>query len=313
MTMSLLRRSSCSPILHQRTNLARIYGARCYKLTTMKSALVLLSVSLFAAPGPHWVATWAASPSPQLSENDMRAQHLVFSNQTLREIVHLSLGGQAFRLRVSNVFGKENVTLSGVHVAVAGKDSTIEVRTDHPVTFNGQTSVSVPANAIISSDPVQIAVKDDSNLAISILVSGATGAGIHYAASQTSYIGAGDQLTSASISDPQTIGSWVFLAGVDVQASAQTTTIVTFGDSITDGAASTVNANHRWPNYLYSRLLANKGGGTLAVVDEGIGGNRILHDAQGQIRFGVNALARFDRDVFGPTGRQVCCVARRDQ
>jgi hypothetical protein len=119
----------------------------------------------------------------------MRAQHLVFSNQTSREIVHLSLGGQTFRLRVSNVFGKENVTLTGVHVAVAGKGSAIEVGTDHPVTFNSKTSVSVPANAIVSSDPVQIAVKNDSNLATSILIPGANGAGLHYAAPQTSYIG----------------------------------------------------------------------------------------------------------------------------
>jgi len=233
----------------------------------------------------------------------MRAAHFEFANQTLREIVHVSLGGKSVRVRVSNVFGKESVTLGGVHVAVAGKDTAIEAGTDHALTFNGKPSVTIPANAIVFSDPVSLDVKADSNLAISIFVPGtAMGAGIHYSAEQTSYIGAGDQIGAATIADPQSIGSWVFLAGVDVEAPAKAGAIVAFGDSITDGARSTLNANHRWPNYLATRLLARTGGGGLAVVDAGIGGNRILHDAQGQIRFGVNALARFDRDVLGEPG-----------
>ncbi len=271
----------------------------------MKLALAFLSTSLVAvaAAAPHWVATWTASPSPQETETEMRAAHFEFANQTLREIVHVSLGGKSVRVRVSNVFGKESVTLGGVHVAVADKDAAIEAGTDHALTFNGRASVMIPANAILFSDPVSLELKADSNLAISVFVPGTPmGAGIHYSAEQTSYVGAGDQMGAPSIADPQSIGSWVFLAGVDVEAPAKAGAIVAFGDSITDGARSTLNANHRWPNYLATRLLARKGRGGLAVVDAGIGGNRILHDAQAQIRFGVNAVARFDRDVLEQPG-----------
>src|SRR6185503_5030711 len=98
----------------------------------------------------------------------------------------------------------------------------------------------------------------------------------------------------ASFDNPATITSWVFLTGVDVQAPAGTGSIIAFGDSITDGARSTVDANHRWPDTLAARLLARKAAPQLAVIDMGIGGNRILHDgaAAGRPQFGINALAR---------------------
>ncbi len=221
----------------------------------------------------------------------MQKAHFDFSNQTLREIVHVSLGGHKVRVHVSNVFGKESVTLGGVRVA------------DRPLTFNGKASVTIPANAIVTSDPVELEVKPDTDLAISIFVPGpALAAGIHYSAEQTSYIGAGDQLAAASLTDPEKIESWIYLASVDVEAPAKDNAIVAFGDSITDGYASTTDANHRWPNYLAARLLAQKRFAGHAVVDAGIGGNRILHDAQGEIQFGVNALARFDRDALDLSG-----------
>ena len=299
----LLSRNSA---FHGRTGDIDAFAARGCNLTTMKLALAFLSASLLssAAATPHWVATWAASPSPQpQTEAETRAAHFEFANQTLREIVHISLGGKTVRLRVSNVFGKENLTLAGVHVAVAGKESAIEPGTDQGLTFNGRASVTIPANAVVFSDPLAFEAKADSNLAITLFVPGsALGAGIHYSAEQTSYIGAGDQLAADKIANPQTIESWLFLAGLDVQAPAKAAAIVTFGDSITDGARSTLNANHRWPNYLATRLLDRKGHNRMAVVDAGIGGNRILHDAQGAIRFGVNALARFDRDVLSEPG-----------
>jgi len=147
-----------------------------------------------------------------------------------------------------------------------------------------------------------LVIPADGDLAISIYLPQAVlGGGIHYAAEQTSFIGPGNQVSAGSISAPQTVTSWIFLAGVDVEASSKAGAIVTFGDSITDGARSTLDANHRWSNFFAARLLAHNGP-ELAVVDAGIGGNRILHDAQGNIRFGVNALARFDRDVLEQPG-----------
>jgi lysophospholipase L1-like esterase len=126
------------------------------------------------------------------------------------------------------------------------------------------------------------------------------GAGIHYAAQQRNYIVRGDQTAAATLNDPATITSWVFLAGVDVLAPETAAAVVAFGDSITDGAVSTVDANHRWPDTLAARL--REAGKKIAVMDAGIGGNRILHDAKSNVSFGVNALARYDRDVLAQPG-----------
>jgi lysophospholipase L1-like esterase len=139
-------------------------------------------------------------------------------------------------------------------------------------------------------------------LAISIYIPhSALGGGIHYSAEQTSYIGSGNQVSAHAISEPQPTTSWIFLEGVDMETPYAAATLVTFGDSITDGARSTPDTNRRWPNILATRLLARKGN-EIGIVDAGIGGNRILHDAQTNIGFGVNALARFDRDALGQPG-----------
>ncbi len=141
------------------------------------------------------------------------------------------------------------------------------------------------------------------DLAISVFLPKRTpGAGTHYAAQQTSYIGPGDLTGATSFPEGATITSWVFLAGVDVLAPESASAVVAFGDSITDGARSTIDANRRWPDFLAARLLARRGGRKIGVLDAGIGGNRILHDASGNVRFGVSALARFDRDVLAQPG-----------
>jgi lysophospholipase L1-like esterase len=260
----------------------------------------LLAFTLSAA-STHWVATWGASPSPQMAdEKQMATAKLVYANQTLREIVHTSIGGDMFRIRLSNAYGKAQVDIGGVHIALRSKESEIAAGTDHAVTFSGRATVSIPANALVLSDPIKLAAADAADLAVSIFLPEATtGGGIHYSASQTNYIGAGDQTSVAAITEPTKIASWVFLAGVDVMASAATESIVTFGDSITDGARSTTDTNHRWPDIFATRLKGHHRG----LLNAGIGGNRILHDAlPNNIRFGENALARFDRDVLSQAG-----------
>jgi len=263
---------------------------------------LLLALFALSSSAPHWVATWGTSPAPQLADDQMRSAHLEFSDQTLREVVHTSIGGGAVRVRLSNVFGKQGVEIGTVHLAVRGKNAEIAPGTDRALTFSGRPSVTIPPNAMILSDPVKLAVQPNSDLAVSIyLPNRALGGGVHYAAEQTSYIGQGDQAGSPAISQPQTVTSWIWLAGVDVQAAESAGAVVAFGDSITDGARSTLDANHRWPDILAARLRARKGR-ELSVVDAGIGGNRILHDAQSNVRFGINALARFDRDVLEQPG-----------
>ena len=134
------------------------------------------------------------------------------------------------------------------------------------------------------------------------------GAGIHYAAQQTAYIGRGDLTGSDSIPGAKTLTSWVFLNDLDVTASGGASTLIAFGDSITDGAHSTSDANHRWPNFLAERLRDERKHTSIGILDAGIGGNRILHDASRNVRFGVNALARFDRDVLAQPGAKYVIV-----
>lgn len=228
----------------------------------------------------------------------MRAAHLVFDNQTLREIVHTSIGGSAVRVRLSNAYSHTPVDIGGVQIAIRAKDSAIAPGTGKTLTFGGRPTVQIPADALVLSDPFTVNAPGAADLAISIYIPGqAEGAGVHYAAQQTSYVAPGNQISAASLNDPVSITSWAFLSSVEVATPNSASTLVAFGDSITDGSRSTPDSNHRWPDILAARLRA-RGGPPVGVLDAGIGGNRILHDAATNVRFGVNALARFDRDVL---------------
>jgi lysophospholipase L1-like esterase len=258
----------------------------------------------------RWVGTWGASPSPQpASQRQAQALYFNFNNQTVREIIHTSAGGDRVRVRLSNAYGPHTVRIGAVHIALHGAGASIVPGSDRVVMFGGRGSVSIPPNAPLLSDPVSMHVPANADLDISIYLPEATeAAGIHYGAQQTNYIGTGDLTGALEIKEPQILESWVFLTEVDVSAPADAQTIVAFGDSITDGARSTVNANRRWPNFLAERLLAQHGRRELAVVDEGIGGNRILHDASGNVAFGTNALSRFGRDALLVAGAKYVIV-----
>lgn len=279
----------------------------------MKRLVTFLALAAFGNPflfaaqmdrgqTSQWVVTWGASPAPQDPNADNRRKaKLEFSAQTVREIVHTSIGSDTVRVRLSNAFGKAPVTVGSAHIALSGEGSSIVSDSDHELTFGGRSGVAIPPNALVLSDPVKMAVPPSSNLAISLFLPEAVmAAGIHYSAEQTSYIASGNQTASANLSAPETLTSWVFLTGVDVTEPATASTLVAFGDSITDGAQSQINANHRWPNLLSDRLLQKSA--QIGVLDAGIGGNRILHDAATNVGFGVNALARFDRDALAQPG-----------
>ena len=264
----------------------------------------MVSGDAIAADSMHWVATWGASPAPQLADDgQMREAKLELQNQTLREIVHTSIGGATLRVRLSNAFAKQEVYVGAAHLALRAKGAGIIPSSDRVLTFSGRPTVAIPANALVLSDPVKLDAPAAADLAISVFIPKKTlGAGIHYSSEQTSYIGSGDLTAAASMEKADTITSWVFLTAVEVEAPASASTVVAFGDSITDGARSTVDANHRWPDTLSARLLAQHGSRKIGVIDAGIGGNRILHDASSNVRFGVSALARFDRDVLAQAG-----------
>ena len=250
--------------------------------------------------GARWVGTWTASP--QAPEPPIvLATPAQFDNQTIRQIVHISIGGSRMRVRLSNEFGRTPLVVGSAHIArqMAGNGATIMPGTDRTLTFGGRAGVTIPAGAPVLSDPVDLDAPALSNLAISIHLPKPTPAStFHSLGVQTTYVSSqGDFTAAGTLPTASTTTSWFFLSGVSVATRRMPAAIVALGDSITDGFASTVDANRRWPNLLAARLQARPGLRNVAVMDHGISGNRTLHDL-----IGPNALARFDRDVLVAPG-----------
>jgi lysophospholipase L1-like esterase len=263
----------------------------------------LFSHSLFAQEklaGQHWVVTWAAAPQPPRvppppgSQPDGSLDH-----RTLRMIVHTSIGGRQVRVQLSNAFGTTALTIGAAHIAIRSKESEILPGSDRIFLFNGKPSVTIPPGALMVSDPVSLGVPPLGDLAVSIYVpSEVTEPTTHFLGLHTSYISKeGDFTGQAALAEASTSLGLYWLSSVDVLAPASTQAIATLGDSITDGTRSTPDANRSWPSMLAQRLLSRAAAANIAVANEGIAGNRILHDT-----VGPGALARFDRDVLGLSG-----------
>jgi lysophospholipase L1-like esterase len=251
-----------------------------------------------AQSASFWVGSWAASqqvPEPQnaLAPDDLR-------DATLRQIVHLSAGGPTLRIHLSNAFGTAPLHLNSVHVArpLSSSTSTIDPPTDRALAFHGQPDVTVPAGAEYLSDPLDLPVEPNSDLAISIHFENPperqTG---HPGSRATSYVAHGDVLSAASLPNAKKVEHWYQLSAVDVVAPFDAASIVALGDSITDGHGATTNGNDRWTDVLARRLQADGAYRNFGVLNQGIGGNHLLTDG-----LGPNALARFDRDVLAQTG-----------
>jgi lysophospholipase L1-like esterase len=288
------------------------FPLRCLMLLT------LTATAYAAAPPDHWVGTWAASP---VAANNIRRvpdgtaptpdptstsvptiapnQNYGATDMTLREIVHVSLGGPLIRVILTNEFGTDPLTIGAAHVAISQGGSGINLASAGGLTFGGRISVIIPPGALVVSDPVTMKLSAGTDLAVSLFVPAQPmkTASIHSFADQTSYTSPGNVVGAKTFETPTEISNWPFLKGVDVKVSASSAAIVAFGDSITDGTGSPKNGNARWPDDLARRLQADKKTADLAVLNEGIGGNRILHDVTGP-----SALARFDRDVIAQAG-----------
>jgi lysophospholipase L1-like esterase len=212
-------------------------------------------------------------------------------------VVHTSLGGNQVRVRLSNAFGTQSLIVGAAHVALRGRDASIVPGTDRALTFSGSSSATIPPGALVVGDSVQLDVPSLSELAVSLYLPGPTGQSTwHAGAFSTNYVSPpGNFAGAADMPVDHTVASWFYLTDVEVKSSKDTLALVTFGDSITDGTRSTPDTNHRWPNFLAERLAERHI--KMSVVDEGIAGNRVLHDF-----VGPNALARFDRDVLTQPG-----------
>jgi lysophospholipase L1-like esterase len=255
--------------------------------------------------GRGWVGTWGASPvvgAPSPFPGLVCQAATGVTNQTVRDVVFTSVGGDQVRVRLTNSFGTTPLTVGSASVAVADTGAQAKAGTLRALTFGGARGVTVNPGAEALSDPVPMAVPALQDLLVSVFVPNASGpATNHFDAQQDNFIStAGDfTLAAAPAAFTTKSGCSLFVDGVSVRARGNVAgTVVALGDSITDGTASTVNANHRWPNDLARRLDARKGR-TLSVVDEGIAGNQVLKDTG---IAGVNVLARLDRDVLMQPG-----------
>ncbi len=257
----------------------------------------------------HWTGTWATSPcAPQPESSPSR---LTFNDETLRLVVHTSIGGDAVRIRLSNTFSAEPVTVNAAHLALRDAGSRIRSGTDHALTFSGRVSVMIPGGASVLSDPLPQAVPALSDIAISLyLPQGTVPGAIHYSAMQTSFVATGDQTAATDLTAARTIERWPLLTAVEVSSRSNQAAIAALGSSTTDGAQSTKNANHRWTDFFAERLQRDPKLRGFAMLNEGIGGNRVLHDGRGPngIAFGPSASARFDRDVLAQAGARYVVI-----
>ena len=276
----------------------------CAAAAVLAVTIVAPRATVAAPPSrADWVGTWASSPVQGSTTATCPAGAAAITSQTVRNIVFTSVGGKQVRVRLTNAFGTAALTVGAASIAVEDTGAGTVPGTMRPLRFGGQPGITVPPGAEALSDPVQLDVRPLQSLAVSVFVPQLTGpATIHSLAVQDNFLSAAGDFTASGdpASFPTRITCWMFVDGVEVLPSPLVTgSVVAFGDSITDGLRSTVNANKRWPNDLARRLNARHGL-TLSVVDQGISGNRVLADGAG-----VSAQARLDRDVLTQTDARV--------
>jgi lysophospholipase L1-like esterase len=241
----------------------------------------------------HWVGTWATSPAP--------AETGAFNNQTLRMTMRTSLGGREVRVRLSNAYGNRPLRVGGAHVALREAGAAIVPASDRKLTFGGEAGATIAAGALAISDPVALDLPPLADVAVSVHLPGEVPNDFQVTgryARQTNYISPPGDYTGTAVMPIATLTSdWFFVCGVDVVAGADAGGVVALGDSLTDGNISTMDAFCRWPDQLARRLAERRRGRPMAVINQGLGGNRILHDIRGD-----SGLRRFDRDVLAQPG-----------
>ena len=281
-----------------KTRDTRTTEARWAFALSLPCVLLFILTTRTARAQTHWVGSWAASqqipePGNALAPDDLH-------DATLRQIVHLSIGGTELRVHISNRFGTAPLIFSAVHIAKPASPASAKIvpGTDHPLTFSGTTEVTVPAGADYISDPIAFSASPLSDLAITLYIetSPARQTG-HPGSRATSYLAHGNLVSASDLPASKTVEHWYFLSAVDVAASENAAAIAALGDSITDGHAATTNGNDRWPDVLAGRLHGFPVTRDLAVLNLGTGGNRLLLDG-----LGPNAVARLGADVLAQAG-----------
>jgi lysophospholipase L1-like esterase len=287
--------------------------ARATLVSIVFAAATQSSAAQAPHQGEHWVSSWAtaqqltpitnppwAKPPPKVQPEHSPILPVPerLRDQTVRMLIRTSIGGKQLRVQLSNAQGYEPVAIGSVHVALHGRGSGIVAESDRAVTFGGQARVKLQPGAVIVSDPIDLSVPSLSTLAISLYVPGEVGQlTVHPLGLHTTYLAPGDLTAAASLPGARECNSYFWLTGLVVLAPHGTHAIAAFGDSITDGYATTPNADRAWPALLFERSKAGRLGEARSVVNLGISGNRVLHDGSG-----TSALARFDRDILSRPG-----------
>jgi lysophospholipase L1-like esterase len=264
------------------------------------AACIFAALPLGAQKPTRWLATWSPSPSaaPPIPSGDALDRIPTYVDRTIRQIVRTTLGGDSVRIRLSNEYGERALVIGAAHIAVRDTGAVIRAETDRALTFSGRSAVTLRPGAVMISDPIAFKVPALTDLSVSLWVKDTIRATTRHALGlQTNYVSPRGDLTSAARFAPDTtIVQWLWLTGVDVVNPRGTGVIVTIGNSITDGAASTPSTNSRWPDVLARRLLSS-GEPPKAIVNAGISGGRVLAPVAGP-----SALSRFDRDVLMQPG-----------
>ena len=243
-----------------------------------------------------WVGTW--STAQQLVEPHNNPPSPGLSNNTLRQIVRVSLGGDSLRVKFSNEFSKNPVKMNAVRIALSAGGGAIDTFTDKELKFNGKSEVTIEPGVAVTSDPFHFEMEPRSDLAITIYF-GDTSPDVtgHPGSRTTSYILIGNKVSAEDFSGAVTTDHWYIIDDIDVLTPESVAAVVVVGNSITDGRGSGTNKQNRWPDELARRLQENAGTELVAVLNHGIGGNCVLREC-----LGPSALSRFDRDVLGARG-----------
>ena len=275
-------------------------GRRRWLWIVLCAAWVAGTAAALARPAgtSSWVGSWASSQQIPEPQNALPPEAL--RDATLRQIVHLTVGGKQLRVRLSNAFGTAPLTILSAHVArpVSKETGSIDTGTDEALRFAGSASVTIPAGADSYSDPIAFDTRALSDLAITLYLEvPPTRQTSHPGSRETSFLVHGNHVADATLSGAAAVDHWFLISGVDVRESSRGAAIVAFGDSITDGHGTADNSDTRWPDDLARRLQSSSRTRSLSVLNAGTGGNRLLLDG-----LGPNALARFNRDVLAQTG-----------
>ena len=269
-----------------RTRRPRFVAPATMALVVLVLVLAPLAIAKDKNEG-RWIGTWSASP--QAAETPIQ-----ISGQTVRQVVHTSVGGKNVRIRLSNAYGVTPLVIGSAHVALSAGGAAIFGQTDRILTFNGSRGIAIPVGAVVVSDSVALALPPLSDLAISLYLPDNVAATTeHTLGLQTTSISGSGDFTGATDFAATPAYSFFFLSGVEVSASREARAVVTLGDSVTDGAGSTPELNQRYPDLLAARLQSGPGTSQVAVLNAGVIGNRILHDL-----VGTGTLSRLDRDVL---------------